>query len=392
MSLQLSDRIQRIKPSATLAVAAKAVQLKEEGRDIIDLSVGEPDFDTPEFIKKAAIKAINDGLTKYTPVGGTSSLKQAIVEKFARENNLNYKPSQILVSCGAKQSIFNLMQAVLNAGDEVIIPAPYWVSYPEIAIMAEAAPVIIKSQLSDQFKITPQKLAAAITPQTRLVLLNSPSNPTGMAYTKSELQALGEVLSQYPNILIATDDIYEHILWNHLPFTNFLNACPELTDRTVVINGVSKAYAMTGWRIGYAGGPEKIIAAMTKVQSQSTSNPCSISQAASVAALSGDQSFITTMCHAFKERHDFAVDALAKIPGFEILPTDGSFYLFPCVQKLLNGKDDTAFAEFLLNEAEVAVVPGSAFGAAGYIRLSIALGMEKLNEAITRIGRACGNK
>jgi aspartate aminotransferase len=386
MAQQLSDRIQRIKPSATFAVAAKAALLKEQGQDVIDLSVGEPDFDTPDYIKEAAKKAITDGLTKYTPIAGTPALKNAIVQKFHNENNLSYEPKQILVSCGAKHSIFNLTQAILNPGDEVLIPAPFWVSYPEIVLMAGGIPVILRTSLNSNLKITPQQLQAAITDKTRLIILNSPSNPTGMAYSYSELQALAAVLREYPNILIMTDDIYEHILWNHTPFTNILNVAPDFYERTIVINGVSKAYAMTGWRIGYAAGPEKIISAMSKVQTQSTSNPCSISQAASAAALTGDQTAVHAMCQAFHARHDYVLAALQSIPDMDVLAADGTFYLFPSIQKFMNGfKDDIEFSEHLLTEAKIAVVPGSAFGAPGHIRLSIADSMDNLTVAMERL-------
>ena len=391
MSQELSSRVQRIKPSPTLAVAARAEELKSQGKNIISLSVGEPDFDTPDHIKEAAIKAIRDGFTKYTAVDGTKGLKQAIVDKLARENQLTYALNQVLVSCGAKHTIFNLFAAVLNAGDEVIIPAPYWVSYPDIALLADATPVIIETNLAAHFKITPEQLSKAITPKTRLVMLNSPSNPTGSAYTRKELQALGEVLKKHPQILVASDDIYEHTLWSQEPFSNILMACPELYDQTVVINGVSKAYAMTGWRIGYAAGPQKVIAAMTKIQSQSTSNPTSIAQVAAQAALNGDQSCIKTMTKAFKERHDFVYNELRKIPGIECEPCDGTFYIFPNVSAIIKQagmKDDIVFSEYLLNEAEVALIPGSAFGAPGYIRISYATSMEKLQEAMKRMQTA----
>jgi aspartate aminotransferase len=392
MIKDLANRVQRIKPSPTLAVAARAEELKAAGKNIISLSVGEPDFDTPTHVKEAAIKAIQDGFTKYTAVDGTKSLKQAIIDKFARENNLKYEPSQIIVSCGAKHSIFNVFSAMLNPEDEVIIPAPYWVSYPDMAKLADAMPVIVKTDFNQQFKMTPAQLEAAITPKTRIVVLNSPSNPTGIAYTKAELVALGDVLLKYPNILVVSDDIYEHTLWSKEPFTNILMACPALNDRCIIINGASKAYAMTGWRIGYAAGPAKIISAMTKVQSQSTSNPTSIAQVATQAALNGDQSCITMMTKAFKERHDFVLAELQSIPGVKCLPCDGTFYIFPCVDGIIdqasNINNDIEFSEYLLNEAEIAVVPGSAFGAPGYIRISYATSMEKLQEAMKRMKAA----
>ena len=389
MVKELANRVQRIKPSPTLSVAARAEELRASGKKIISLSVGEPDFDTPEHIKQAAIKALSDGLTKYTAVEGTKSLRQAIAYKFARENNLNYSVNQILVSCGAKHSLYNLFVALLNPGDEVIIPAPYWVSYPDMAKLADAEPVIIHTDLDSQFKITPKQLEAAITPRTRLVVLNSPSNPTGVAYSKAELRALGDVLVAYPDVIVVSDDIYEHTLWGKEKFCNILMACPELYDQCVVVNGVSKAYAMTGWRIGYAAGPAKIIAAMTKIQSQSTSNATSIAQAAAEAALNGDQSCITVMTNAFKERHDFVLRELQKMPGVRCQPCDGTFYIFPSVEGIISAapgmKNDIDFSEFLLNIAEVAVVPGTAFGAPGYVRISYATSMEKLKEAMKRI-------
>ncbi|MBM3204164.1 pyridoxal phosphate-dependent aminotransferase, partial [Candidatus Woesearchaeota archaeon] len=310
MNDQLSHRVLSIKPSPTLAVTARAAALKAAGRDIIGLGAGEPDFDTPEHIKQAAIKAIQDGFTKYTAVDGTPGLKKAVVAKFSRENGFNYETRQVLVSCGGKQSFYNLAQALLNPGDEVIIPAPYWVSYPDMVLLAEGVPVIVSAPQSQQYKITAEQLAAAITPQTRLFVINSPSNPTGMAYTPDELKALAEVLLRHPRILIATDDMYEHIIWTPGSFANILNVCPDLYARTIVLNGVSKAYSMTGWRIGYCAGPEWLIQAMTNIQSQSTSNPTSISQVAAETGLNGDQSFIQDMVTAFKSRHDFVVSAM----------------------------------------------------------------------------------
>jgi aspartate aminotransferase len=389
MPISLSERVKRIKPSPTLAVSAKASALKAQGRNVIDLGVGEPDFDTPDHIKQAGIEAIRAGMTKYTPVDGIAALKQAIVAKFRRDNGLEYRPDQVLVSCGGKQSFYNLAQALLNPGDEVIIPAPYWVSYPDMVLLADATPVFIAADQAQDFKITPAQLQAAITPKTRLFVLNSPSNPTGKVYTLQELKALAEVLLSHPQVLIASDDMYEHILWEG-KFANLLNACPELYERTVVLNGVSKAYAMTGWRIGYAAGPKELIAAMKNIQSQSTSNPASISQAAAVAALEGDQSCIRPMVQAFKERHDFMVQALNEICGIECLPADGAFYLFPKVTGLIDQlklKDDLELAEFLLERAEIAVVPGSAFGMPGHLRLSIATSLANLKEAIARLQR-----
>jgi aspartate aminotransferase len=385
-----------VKPSATLAITARAKELKAQGKDIIGLGAGEPDFDTPEHIKQAAIEAIHAGFTKYTAVDGTSSLKQAIIDKFQRDNGLHYQPNQVLVSCGGKQSFFNLAQALINPGDEVIIPAPYWVSYPDMVLLAEGKPVIVQAGLEQGFKITPAQLQGAITAKTRLVVLNSPSNPTGVAYTRAELLALGEVLLQYPDILIASDDMYEHILWADEPFSNIVTACPALYDRTVVMNGVSKAYSMTGWRIGYAAGPEWLLKAMKKVQSQSTSNPTSISQVAAEAALNGDQVCIAEMLGHFKARHDYVVAELNKIKGVNCLPSQGAFYSFPDMREAiaaLDGiNDDLELADYLLNEAGVALVPGSAFGQPGYMRLSFATSMENLSEALKRIGNRLGYK
>ena len=390
--INLSDRVQRIKPSPTLAITSKAAELRAQGKDIIGLGAGEPDFDTPDHIKQAAIEAINAGKTKYTPVDGTPGLKKAVIDKFKRENGLDYEAGQILVSSGGKQSFFNMALALLNDGDEAIIPAPYWVSYPDMVKVAGGVPVILETDLDSRFKITPQQLEQAITPKTRLFVINSPSNPSGMAYSKEELAALGEVLKKHPDIVIATDDMYEHILWTGQPFVNIVNACPELYDRTVVMNGVSKAYSMTGWRIGYAGGPQKLIAAMKKVQSQSTSNPASISQAAAEAALSGDQQCVKDMVKAFKERHDYVVDALNKLPGVTCAPGDGTFYAFPDFSGAIADMDGvescTDLAAQLLETAEVALVPGSAFGAPGCLRLSFAVGMDTLVEAIGRIEKA----
>ena len=389
MSIQLSDRVNAVKPSPTLAITARAAQMRAEGKDIIGLGAGEPDFNTPDAIKAAGINAIETGFTRYTAVDGTPSLKQAIIDKFKHDNGFDYHAKQVLVSCGGKQSFYNLAQALLNAGDEVIIPAPYWVSYPDMVILADAVPVIIDTTQEQNFKVTPEQLRAAITPKTRLFVLNSPSNPTGVAYTEEDLKALAEVLLEFPNIIIATDDMYEHILWKKGTFVNILNACPELYERTMVLNGVSKAYAMTGWRIGYAAGPEVIIKAMSKIQSQSTSNPTSISQVAAEEAINGDQSCIDTMMVEFKKRHDFVVEELNQIEGVECLPTDGTFYVFPDVNALiarLEGiENDLDFAEYLIEKAGVAIVPGSAFGCAGHIRISIATSMENLENALVKI-------
>jgi aspartate aminotransferase len=380
-----------IRPSPTGAVLALAAELRAAGRDIISLGAGEPDFDTPQHIKDAAKKAIDDGETKYTPTGGTAELKAAIQQKFASENQLNYGASQIIVSSGAKQCLFNLCLALLSPGDEAIIPAPYWVSYPDMVRLAGAEPVIVAAGIGENFKITPDQLAAAITDKTRLLILNSPSNPTGASYAKTELQALGATLLDHPDIVIVADDIYEHIHWGDDPFCSFAAACPELYDRTLTTNGVSKAYAMTGWRIGYAAGPAELISAMKTIQSQSTSNPCSVSQVAAQAALTGDQSPIAEMAAAYKERHDFVVQALNAIDGFECRPGEGTFYALPRVTGVLDRKNlgsDTDLVDLLINDADVACVPGSAFGAPGYVRLSFACSMETLEEALNRIKRA----
>ena len=393
MNLRLAKRVQLIKPSPTLTITARAAALKAAGKDIIGLGAGEPDFDTPEHIKQAAIKAIQEGFTKYTAVDGTPGLKKAIIAKFRRENRLDYTPDQVLVSVGGKHSFYNLAQALLNAGDEVIIPAPYWVSYPDMVLLAEAEPVIVYAGIEQQFKITPRQLAKAITPKTRLLVLNSPSNPTGAIYSEAELKALGEVLRDHPQVLIVSDDIYEHILLSDAPFCNILNVCPELYERTVVINGVSKSYSMTGWRIGYAAGPKQLIEAMKNIQSQSTSNPASISQAAAQAALEGDASFMKDWVRQFKERHDFVVQELSRIKGVQCLASPGAFYSFPKMQGVIDAqgmKDDVALAEYLLNESGVALVPGSAFGAPGYMRLSFATSMENLRDALTRIQKLLG--
>ncbi|MDE0789757.1 MAG: pyridoxal phosphate-dependent aminotransferase [Woeseiaceae bacterium] len=390
MSLSVSKRMAAVKPSPTSAVLALATELRAAGRDIISLGAGEPDFDTPQHIKNAAKKAIEDGATKYTPVDGTADLKDAIQTKFRDENGLSYEPSQIIVSSGAKQCLFNLCLGLLSPGDEAVIPAPFWVSYPDMVRLAGAEPVIIKAGIEDDFKITPKQLVAALTGKTRLLILNSPSNPTGASYSKIELQALGAVLSDHPNVVIVADEIYEHIHWGEEPFCSFAAACPELYDRTVTINGVSKAYAMTGWRIGYAAGPRELITAMKTIQSQSTSNPCSVSQVAAIAALSGNQSAVADMTAAYKNRHDYVVAALNGIEGFECRSGEGTFYAFPRVSDALQARNlssDAALVELLINEADVACVPGTAFGAPGYMRLSFACSMEMLEDAINRIKR-----
>jgi len=389
LKISLSNRIQRVKPSPTLAVTALANQLRAEGRDVIGLAAGEPDFDTPDYIKQAAIDAINQGYTKYTAVDGTPGLKQAIINKFKRENGFDFELDQILVSVGGKQAFYNLCQTLLDEGDEVIIPAPYWVSYPDIVMLADATPVFVEGDIAQSFKITPEQLQQAITDKTKLVIINSPSNPSGKAYTRAELKALGDVLLKHPDIVVMTDDIYEHIVWTDEGFVNILNACPELADQTVVINGVSKAYSMTGWRIGYSGGPVDIIKGMKKNQSQSTSNPCSIAQYAAQAALEGDQSFLKKMCDVFKQRHDYVYAALNAMDGVECPPSDGTFYSFPSFHAVIDRMDgiddDVQLAQLILEKAEVALVPGSAFGLAGHLRLSYATDMDSLEKALSRI-------
>jgi aspartate aminotransferase len=393
--ITLSQRVQRVKFSPSLAVSARAAELRAAGADIIGLGVGEPDFDTPDHIKQAAIQAIKQGATRYTAVDGTVELKSAIINKFQRDNGLSYQPDQILVSCGGKQSFYNLAQALLNPGDEVIIPAPYWVSYPDMVKLADGEPVFIKAGLEQTFKITPEQLDAAITHRTRLFVINSPSNPTGVTYSREELKGLADVLVTHPHVLIATDDMYEHIIWCDEPFANIVNVCEELYPRSIVLNGVSKAYAMTGWRIGYAGGPRTLIQAMKKVQSQSTSNPAAVSQAAAQQALDGDQSCIQPMLTAFKERHDYVVQALNRMPGVRCTRSDGTFYSFPdfseAIAALEGVNDDVELAEFFLQEAGVAMVPGSAFGAPGYLRLSFATSIEVLETALRRLKRALGS-
>jgi len=388
LDIKLSQRVQRVKPSPTLAVDARAKALRAAGEDIINLGAGEPDFDTPEHIKAAAVQAIADGQTKYPPVDGTAGLKQAVIDKFKRDNGLEYTAEQILVSSGGKQSFYNLAQAMLDDGDEVIIPAPYWVSYPDMVLLADATPVIVSAGIEQNFKLQAEQLEAAITDKTRLLVLNSPSNPTGVSYRRAELEALAEVLLRHPQILIATDDMYEHILWTDEAFCNIVTVCPELYDRTIVLNGVSKAYSMTGWRIGYAAGPADLIKAMKKVQSQSTSGACSIAQAAAQAALEGDQQCVANMTVEFKKRHDWLLDALNALPGITCLPSDGTFYAFPDMREAMQAlgcKDDIEFTAKLLDEAKVALVPGSAFGAPGHMRLSYATSMEMLSSAVSRM-------
>lgn len=391
MEIQLANRVKRIKPSPTLAVTQRAAELKAAGQDIVSLGAGEPDFDTPEYIKEAAIKAIRDGKTKYTAVDGIPSLKKAIAEKMQSFNGLNYDLGQITVSTGGKQCIYNFLQAIIQEGDEVIIPAPYWVSYPDMVLLADGKPVFIPTTMENRFKITPAQLEAAITPKTRVLIINGPSNPTGMSYSREELVALSRVLLKHPQIMVATDDMYEHILWTQEPFCNLLMACPELYERTIVLNGVSKAYSMTGWRIGYACGPQAIIKAMNNIQSQSTSNPSSISQAAAEAAIRGGLESTQAMVKVFKQRHDYLVNSLNAIDGVECLAGDGTFYAFPSFEKIIQRmsmKSDLQLAEHLISTVGLALVPGSAFGQEGFMRLSFATGMDTLEKAVDRLQRA----
>lgn len=391
MTTLLSERVKLVKPSETMAINAKATELRAQGKNIINLSVGEPDFDTPEFIKKAAIDAINQGFTKYTAADGIPQLKEAIQKKLLRENNLSYELNEIIVCSGVKQAIYNLTQAVLNPGDEAIIPAPYWVSYPPMVELAGGTPIIIETNAETNYKITAEQLQASITPNTRLLFLNSPSNPSGMAYTMDELLALAKVLRKHPEIYIASDDMYEYILWSTDRFVNILNAAPDLKDQVIVFNGVSKAHAMTGWRIGYAAGPAPIINGMKKIQMQSTSCACSIAQKAAVAAINAKkEDFFMPMLEAYKARHDLVLKALQKMPGIKCGPSDGTFYLFPDAQEAIRNlglRDDTQLAEFLLENAHVALVPGTPFGQPGNIRISCATSEENLINAMEQIAK-----
>jgi aspartate aminotransferase len=391
MDISLAQRVRKVKPSPTLVVTAKAAQMKAQGLDVINLGAGEPDFDTPQHIKLKAIAAIEAGYTKYTAVDGIPELKEAIRQKFQRDNGIDYQLNQIIASVGGKQSCYNLCQALLNPGDEVIIPAPFWVSYPDMVLLADGVPVIIPTTPAQRYKINAQQLEKALTPKTKLIFFNSPSNPSGVAYTLDELKALGEVLKKHPNVMIASDDMYEHILWQGT-FCNILNACPDLYDRTILLNAVSKSYAMTGWRIGYAAGPAVVINAMKTIQSQSTSNPCSIAQRAAVEALSGDQTSIHEMLKAYQQRHEYVAARLLAIPGIEVIPADGTFYIFPSIQELIKRRgyaNDIEFSERLLQEVGVAIVPGSAFGSEGSIRFSFATGIDTLKDAMNRFERFC---
>ena len=395
-NIPLSNRVNSIKPSATIAVSTLARELRAAGRDVIGLGAGEPDFATPENIQQAAIEAMRNGMTKYTPADGIPELKSAIVDKFERENQLTYTPANIIVSNGAKQCIINLLIALLNENDEVVIVAPYWVSYTDMTVLSGGKPVVVNTTIEQGFKLQPQQLRETITSHTKLLMLNSPNNPTGIAYTRQDLEELAEVLLENPHVYVVTDDIYEHILWSGEPFCNIVNVCPDLKDRTVVVNGVSKAYAMTGWRIGFAASPEPITAAMRKIQSQTTSNPNSIAQAAAVEALNGPQDTIQYMAEQFKSRHDFVISSLNQVNGMNCLAGDGAFYAFPDCREIIDSLDgidsDLALSEYILNEAEVAIVPGSAFGGAGHIRLSFATDMETLQQAMARLHDLFGKR
>lgn len=397
MTSILARRLDKIKPSATLALAAKANELKAQGKDVIGLAVGEPDFDTPDFIKNAAKQAMDHGKTKYTPVPGTPELRKAVAEKFKRENGLTYTPEQIIVSTGGKQVLYNAFMATLNPGDEVVIAAPYWLSYPEMVTLCEGTPVIVKTTLDSGFKMTAAELEKVITPKTKWVIINSPSNPTGAAYTAAELKALGDVLLKHPHVWILTDDIYEHLVYDGFEFSTIAQVVPELYDRTLTVNGVSKAYAMTGWRIGYAGGPVALIKAMNTVQGQSTSNPSSISQAAAVAALTGDQAFLKDWREKFQERRNLVVSMLNKADGITCKPSEGAFYVFASCDGVIGkvtpqGKKietDSDFAAYLVDHHNLVLVPGVEFGLSPCFRISYALSLETLEKACERIQKAC---
>ena len=395
--MQPSAALARIKPSPTLAVTAKVGQLKRAGIDVIGLGAGEPDFDTPDHVKEAAIQAIRDGRTKYTDVDGTPELKAAIIAKFQRDNGLEYRPDQVTANVGGKQTLFNAIVATVDPGDEVVIPAPYWVSYPDVVAYAGGTPVVVAAGVDQGYKLTPEALDAAITPRTKWVILNSPSNPTGAGYTADELRGLGEVLMRHPHVWIFADDMYEHVVFEGFTFATIAQVCPELYERTLTVNGCSKAYAMTGWRIGFAGGAPWLIKAMAKLQSQSTSNPCSIAQAAAVAALTGDQAFLKERAARFQQRRDLVVAALTAIPGMECPLPDGAFYVYPSFPELIGRHtpkgdmidSDEAFVTYLLDEARVAAVQGAAFGLSPAMRISYATSNALLSEACARIAEAC---
>ena len=391
MNNPISERVRMVKPSATIAISSKAMEMRSAGINVISMSAGEPDFDTPQHIKDAAKAAMDNGMTKYTQVDGTPELKEAIIKKFSDDNDLSYQPENILVSTGAKQTLYNLFQAILGDGDEVIIISPYWVSYPDMVLLADAKPVFVDTFQENNFSLDLNAFSNAINEKTKLVIINSPSNPTGITFTRSDYESIGAVLDNYPNAYVATDDMYEYIYWGEEPFVSFAQACPALFDRTITINGVSKSYAMTGWRIGYCGGPADVIGAMKKVQSQSTSNPSSISQAATIAALNGSKDEIYTMVEQYKIRHDYLCSALNAIEGFKTSPGTGAFYLFPDVKNVIEKKgfsDDVELSEYLIESANVAVVPGSAFGSKGYIRLSYATSLDNIKEAVERISKS----
>ena len=391
MNNPISERVRKVKPSATIAISSKAMEMRSAGINVISMSAGEPDFDTPQHIKDAAMAAMDNGMTKYTQVDGVPDLKEAIIKKFRNDNELRYKPENILVSTGAKQTLYNLFQAILGDGDEVIIISPYWVSYPDMVLLADAKPVFVDTFQENNFSLDLNAFSNAINEKTKLVIINSPSNPTGITFSRSDYESIGAILENYPNAYVATDDMYEYIYWGEEPFVSFAQACPALFDRTITINGVSKSYAMTGWRIGYCGGPTDVIGAMKKVQSQSTSNPSSISQAATIAALNGSKDEIYTMVEQYKIRHDYLCSALNAIEGFKTSPGTGAFYLFPDVKNVIKKKDfsdDVELSEYLIESANVAVVPGSAFGSKGYIRLSYATSLENIKEAVERISKS----
>ena len=391
MKNPLSERVIKVKPSATIAISSKAMEMRSAGVDVISMSAGEPDFDTPEYIKDAAKMAMDSGMTKYTQVDGVPDLKQAIINKFSEDNDLIYDPENILVSTGAKQTLYNLFQAILGPGDEVIIISPYWVSYPDMVLLADAKPVIVDTFQENDFALDISAFADAINDKTKLVIINSPSHPTGITFSRADYESIGAILENYPNVYVATDDMYEYIYWGDEPFISFAQACPSLFDRTITINGVSKSYAMTGWRIGYCGGPSDVIGGMKKVQSQSTSNASSISQAAAIAALNGSKDEIHSMVEQYKLRHDYLCSALNDIDGFKTTPGTGAFYLFPDVTNVIEQKgfsDDVELSQYLIEKANVAVVPGSAFGSPGYIRLSYATSLELIKEAVNRISNS----
>ncbi len=396
MTIQLSNRLSKVKPSATLAITAKAAELRAAGKNIISLSVGEPDFETPKAAREAGIKAIEEGFTRYTAVPGIPELRKEVAAKFKRDNNLDYTPEQVLVSTGGKQCIYNLLMALINPGDEVIIPAPYWVSYPDMVLLAEGEPVIVECLADADFKLTAAQLEAAITPKTKMMFLNSPSNPTGMAYSAEDLKALGEVIRKHPNIVVATDDMYEKIMFDGKTFATFAEVNPDLIDRTITLNGVSKAYCMTGWRIGFCAGPLELIKAMSKIQGQSTSNPSSIAQKAALAALQGPTNELDEMVRTYETRRTWLVNALNDIDGMDCITPDGAFYVFPTITDWL-GKttpegltltDDVVVCEWLLEAAGVALVPGTAFGSPGQIRFSYAVSQDTLGDAVNRVAKA----